>query len=174
MAGNWDRDRDSDWRGGGNAHGHGERGFFERAGQELRSWFGSDEGGGPRGREEPWGGGDWAGSSGTNYPRQASHPDDHYRSWRDRHIEQMDRDYEEYCRERTQSFHSDFTEWRQKRGASAVAAAMGDPSGLLIGSAGIADSPGAPVAEETGMADPAPGEPGSAGTRSRGRTAPQA
>ena len=45
----------------------------------------------------------------------ASHQDDHYRSWRDRQMEALDRDYEEYCREREQQFHRDFDSWRQPR-----------------------------------------------------------
>src|SRR3546814_4606897 len=34
--------------------------------------------------------------------------DGHYRRWRDRQIEQLDRDYDEYRRERQQQFQSDF------------------------------------------------------------------
>lgn len=46
----------------------------------------------------------------------SSHQDDHYRSWRDRQMEALDRDYEDYCREREQQFHSDFDSWRRNRG----------------------------------------------------------
>ena len=45
----------------------------------------------------------------------SSHQDDHYRSWRDRQMEALDRDYEDYCREREQQFHSDFDNWRSNR-----------------------------------------------------------
>jgi hypothetical protein len=45
-------------------------------------------------------------------------PDDHYRSWRDRHMSELDRDYADYCREREQQFHSDFDAWRRQRHAS--------------------------------------------------------
>ena len=48
--------------------------------------------------------------------RFSAHPDDHYRSWRDRHMSELDRDYEEYCREREQQFHRDFDSWRSNRG----------------------------------------------------------
>ena len=41
--------------------------------------------------------------------------DDHYRSWRDRQLAELDRDYEDYCREREQKFHSDFNTWRSSR-----------------------------------------------------------
>jgi hypothetical protein len=45
----------------------------------------------------------------------SANPDDHYRSWRDRHMSELDRDYEDYCREREQEFHRSFNEWRGKR-----------------------------------------------------------
>ena len=45
----------------------------------------------------------------------SSNPDDHYRSWRDRHMEELDRDYQEFCREREQRFHQDFDSWRSQR-----------------------------------------------------------
>jgi len=47
--------------------------------------------------------------------RVSAHPDDHYRSWRDRHMSELDRDYQDYCREREQQFHQDFNAWRQQR-----------------------------------------------------------
>jgi len=48
----------------------------------------------------------------------SANPDDHYRSWRDRHMSELDRDYADYCREREQQFHSDFDAWRSQRHAS--------------------------------------------------------
>jgi hypothetical protein len=96
MFGEWDRGRlDEDrWT---------ERGFHaERFGRE-RSGF---EGG-------PAGTGDFS----TGRRTFSAHPDDHYRSWRDRHMSELDRDYADYCREREQQFHSEFENWRrQKRG----------------------------------------------------------
>lgn len=53
----------------------------------------------------------WRGSGG----RFSASSDDHYRSWRDRQIEALDRDYADYCREREQQFHSDFDSWRRGR-----------------------------------------------------------
>ena len=47
--------------------------------------------------------------------RFRSHPDDHYRSWRQQQIDALDRDYADYCREREQQFHHDFDNWRQNR-----------------------------------------------------------
>jgi hypothetical protein len=53
----------------------------------------------------------WQGSGG----RFSSSTHDHYRSWRDRQMQELDRDYEEYCREREQQFHQDFDSWRRDR-----------------------------------------------------------
>ena len=95
------RDRDDD------------RGFFARIGDEARSWFRDDErdnrGGRPRGG--------FGGSNEWREGRQSfsSHQDDHYRSWRDRQMQALDRDYADYCREREQQFHPDFDSWRQNR-----------------------------------------------------------
>lgn len=68
----------------------------------------------------------------------SSNMDDHYRSWRDRHMSELDRDYADYCREREAQFHSDFDAWRRKRRASVQPPATGmtqtglsaDPTGL--------------------------------------------
>lgn len=109
----------------------GDRSFFERAGDELRSWLGDEDGWPTRGR------GDYADSHSRSYggssgresrqqigfdhrgdharSNQGSSMDDHYRSWRDRQVAELDRDYEAYCRERQQQFHSDFDQWRQTR-----------------------------------------------------------
>jgi hypothetical protein len=44
-----------------------------------------------------------------------SHQDEHYRSWRQKQMEALDREYEDYCREREQQFHRDFDSWRRDR-----------------------------------------------------------
>jgi len=64
-----------------------------------------------------------------------SHPDDHYRSWRDRQIQALDRDYADYCREREEQFHRDFDEWRGRR--------HGNPEPLRTGmtQAGLSQDP---------------------------------
>ena len=41
--------------------------------------------------------------------------DPHYRSWRDRHMSDLDRDYDDYNRENQSRFESDFGSWREKR-----------------------------------------------------------
>lgn len=50
--------------------------------------------------------------------RFASSQDDHYISWRNRQLEELDRDYRDYCREREQQFPQDFDSWRSSRGSS--------------------------------------------------------
>jgi hypothetical protein len=109
----WFRDDDRQFRGGhppdrdqpdygssggyGREHGYGGfQGDYSRSGQSQ---------GGFGGR------GDWERS-----PRNfSSHQDDHYRSWRDRQMGALDRDYQDYCREREQQFHQDFDSWRRNR-----------------------------------------------------------
>ena len=41
--------------------------------------------------------------------------DPHYRSWRDRHLGELDRDYDDFQREHQSRFENDFTGWREKR-----------------------------------------------------------
>ncbi|MFL6758777.1 DUF2171 domain-containing protein [Sphingomonas sp.] len=207
----WSEDRNSDrgrrpggeWRGERSAGGRDDRGFFERAGDEVASWFGDDEaerrrredrmrderegGYGPRldtssrdrgfdrdrnwndnrgpfagggssdsdynrgWRREPFGAGDrdqdrfrdrgrdyrpmtgdysrarsdseWdldpyrstsrAGTS--DWSDRSRHEDPNYRSWRDRHLSELDRDYDDYRREHQSKFESDFGSWRERR-----------------------------------------------------------
>jgi hypothetical protein len=42
--------------------------------------------------------------------------DPHYSEWRNRQIEEIDRDYEEYRREHASRFERDFAGWRERRG----------------------------------------------------------
>ena len=236
--GDWGHDRDRGNRGGS---GNDDRGFFERAGEEVRSWFSDDDdrggrggrgqpmsggwgedrsdrqygsqpqgrgrqyydegsaaggrssyGGGGGGTAEPWGGsgfggpddngrrfdridpghvgaqgahpmsapvdsgygagagisaGGGAGSSAARYAAMGrggerhidtakllgeergggqqgygnrggfggSHHDPHYSEWRQRQIEQLDRDYHEYRQEHQSKFEQEFGGWREKR-----------------------------------------------------------
>jgi hypothetical protein len=41
--------------------------------------------------------------------------DPHYRSWRDRHMSELDRDYDDYARENQSRFEQDFGSWRERR-----------------------------------------------------------
>jgi hypothetical protein len=133
MFGGRDRDRGQDRFREGEREDDG--GFFSRIGDEARSWFREegDQGRGgrsayegnrhwPRHREEggrsgreQHGSGGWGQSQRQGGSGFSSHPDDHYRSWRDRQMQSLDRDYQDYCREREQQFHRDFDSWRQTR-----------------------------------------------------------
>ncbi len=150
-----------------------DRGFFDRAGDEVRSWFGDEEaerrrryderdeerhgsdrdrddrlrnyngqpaggqGGRPgarsygdqdrgqsfgqrdRGRDTAgygWGGATSQsdGRSSDQGSRQSPH-DENYRSWRDRQIEALDRDYHDYRRENQSKFETEFSGYRTQR-----------------------------------------------------------
>jgi hypothetical protein len=134
-----------------------ERGFFDRGGNALRSWFGfgDDDPEGSYGRGvQSWGqaneGGNWG--SGYGAPdrgdrqsfsggRSFGPQDQHYLSWRDRYIAELDRDYEEYCRECGQDFHSSFDSWRRNRQSGTATASMsGDRTSGASGSTGSSES----------------------------------
>ena len=79
-----------------------DRGFFERAGDEVRSWFGDDEA--ERRREMDMR------RDQARYGR-----DDDYHSWRRGQIAALDRDYDEYRRENRTRFEKEFGTWRNER-----------------------------------------------------------
>lgn len=114
------RDRDED------------RSFFSRSGSDRgawennRDWPQRNRGSSTFDRQQHYGsfeddnrGGQrsFGGSHDWRKDRQtfSSHPDDHYRSWRDRQMRSLDQDYADYCREREQQFHRDFDSWRSQR-----------------------------------------------------------
>jgi hypothetical protein len=105
------RDRDPDWR-----NRDRDRGamFQGREGYGREHGFGGfhgDYGRSGQGQGGFGGRGDWQ----EGRHSFSANPDDHYRNWRDRHMSELDRDYEEYCREREQQFHRDFDDWRRQR-----------------------------------------------------------
>jgi len=132
------RDRDED------------RGFFSRMGDEARSWFRDDERDYRAGREQSGFGG--ANERREGRPSYSSHPDDHYRSWRDRQMQALDNDYADYCREREQQFHRDFDSWRSQR--------HGNPQPLQTGmtQSGLSADPSGELQLST--EDQAPSDPG--------------
>jgi hypothetical protein len=83
---------------------YNERGFFDRAGDEVRSWFGDDEANRRRDLD-------------ARYDEQRyGHPsDDHYSDWRRSQIDALDRDYHEYRQENRSKFDSEFGTWRTQR-----------------------------------------------------------
>ena len=56
------------------------------------------------------------GSTGSGGGRGGDLHDPHYSEWRNRQIESLDRDYDEYRREHQSKFEQDFGNWRTKRG----------------------------------------------------------
>lgn len=173
-----DDDRHSS--GGRGSSGRGdERGFLQRAGEEVMNWFSGDDHDRSR-REMPRERGDYGayqrgreGQSGQQgrqdygreFSRQASyhgqdyagvgqsrggkahHLDDHYLSWRERQIQQLDQEYEEYCRHRQEQFEKEFHGWRERQSGERMSggrpsqgeiAAGGAAAGMTGGQAGIA------------------------------------
>ena len=159
-SGDPDRQRD---RSGGHED---DRGFFSRIGDESRSWFSDDSSGGRSHSDRDYGRdqasfrgrGGW--QTGQDRQRFSNHPDDHYRSWRDKQMQSLDNDYADYCREREQQFHSEFDSWRNKRYGNqeplrtgmTQTAQTGDPTGeleLTRESSGLADEQPDPMATAT-------------------------
>ena len=130
------RDRDwsgsDDWSGRGNRHeGYWNEGYrrehgfgeFQRGNRDDEDWDRNQRG--------------FGGSAEPSQSRRSfsAHPDDHYRSWRDRHMSELDRDYQDYCREREQQFHREFDDWRRQK--------YGNPQPLRTGmtQSGISHDP---------------------------------
>jgi len=87
-----------------------DRGFLDRAGDEIRAWFGDEEA--ERRREMDQRYDDRVGRS--ERARDAA-GDGHYHAWRRQRIAELDRDYDEYRRENSQRFDNEFTSWRSER-----------------------------------------------------------
>jgi hypothetical protein len=126
----WSRERPGErgWEGAGEgSEGGGERHY---ARGEREGWF-SDSRGGERG--DRYGGpgarsayrsgsapryGDTreqGGAQGRPHGGYAGLHDPHYSEWRQRQIEHLDRDYDEYRREHQSRFENEFSSWRSKR-----------------------------------------------------------
>jgi len=101
--------------GEGPARSDENRDFFQRAGDEVRSWFGDEEAERRRRRDAEWDGYFDRGDYGASGYRSRHEHDPHYRSWRDRQLEALDRDYDEYRREHQGRFDNEFGSWRQSR-----------------------------------------------------------
>jgi hypothetical protein len=114
-AGSGDRDR---YRGADDD----DRGFIERAGDEVRSWFGDEDAerrrerdsrdqGGPDYNNQNYGRGS---TSGGALSGRSDH-DPHYSNWRQQQIDALDRDYHEYRQHSQSKFENDFGSWRTQR-----------------------------------------------------------
>jgi hypothetical protein len=87
-----------------------DRGFLERAGDEIRSWFGDEDAERRRERDQRY-----DAQMGRSERSHGGAGDHHYHSWRRQRIAELDRDYDEYQRENSQRFHNEFTSWRSER-----------------------------------------------------------
>ncbi|RYG88965.1 MAG: DUF2171 domain-containing protein [Alphaproteobacteria bacterium] len=104
-----DQGQGRDYRSGNDGGGDRDsRGFFERAGDEVRAWFGDEDAERRRERDNRYD---------EQYGRgSASRGNDpHYSAWRRERVEELDRDYDEYRREHAQRFHNEFSSWRTER-----------------------------------------------------------
>jgi hypothetical protein len=129
--------------------------------------------GGRRFDEERWS--NRPGSNDTGRARPGSgreysaNPDDHYRSWRERHMSELDRDYREYCREREEQFHRDFDTWRSQRHGNPQPLRTGmTQTGLSADPSGMTEA--ATAAEPPTNEGPDPMAEATLGTTSRGRS----
>jgi len=84
-----------------------DRGFFARAGDEVRSWFGDDDAERRRELDSRYDDRGYRGGGGQH--------DEHYGSWRSSQIAALDRDYDEYRNENRSRFESEFSSWRSNR-----------------------------------------------------------
>ncbi|ONF96882.1 DUF2171 domain-containing protein [Sphingomonas jeddahensis] len=85
-----------------------DRGFFARAGDEVRSWFGDEDAERRREADMRY--------DERDYGSRHSHDrDSEYGSWRRTQIAALDRDYDEYRRENRSKFENEFSSWRTNR-----------------------------------------------------------
>jgi hypothetical protein len=133
-----DRDRDRDWsdnrgalaRGDSGAEGY-NRGWrrelsgggyreqnrfrerFSEQGRDYRPFAGDYGRSDSEWDRDPYRSTSRAGTS--DLSDRSRHEDPHYRAWRDRHLSDLDRDYDDYRREHQSKFESDFSSWRERR-----------------------------------------------------------
>jgi len=110
---NWpgNRDReDRDYRPMTGDYGRSERfssGGFDRDRQRASGRFGRPE--------SNWDRDDYRRTSFAGSADRSQHHDLHYNQWRERQMQELDRDYDEYHRERQSKFENDFGSWRETR-----------------------------------------------------------
>ena len=90
--------------GAGSSSGYGSGGFGRG--------YDSDDRRSDSRSDSPWARDDYRRTSFAGSNRDN---DRHYHSWRQRQVNELDRDYDQYCRERQDRFESDFGTWRQGR-----------------------------------------------------------
>ncbi len=94
--------------GSGYTYGAGES--YGSGGYGGRFGHGND-----RGQDRPQSEWDRDDYRNTTYAGSTRDNDRHYHAWRQRQLDELDRDYDHYCRERQDRFENDFGTWRQNR-----------------------------------------------------------
>ncbi|MFL6829988.1 MAG: hypothetical protein ACJ8D5_05110 [Sphingomicrobium sp.] len=168
----YDRDRERGWRDRDDERGWSDdrrfmlegrdRGRERSAWEDDRDWTQRHRAMSGYGREHGFGGfqGDYSGGREQggfggrgDYERGrtsfSSNPDDHYRNWRQRQMDALDRDYADYCREREQQFHQEFGAWRENRQQAQRQGQQGSSSGAVE-----LDNPTVEAREVQGPPDP--------------------
>ncbi|HVM22874.1 MAG TPA: DUF2171 domain-containing protein [Sphingomicrobium sp.] len=100
--GRGERESGHGFAGGGFGRGESRSGGFDRFGGYDRS-------------ETPYGRDDYRRTSFAGSRKDDRDFDPHYRSWREQHLSELDRDYDEYRRENRSRFESEFGSWRERR-----------------------------------------------------------
>jgi hypothetical protein len=122
--GSGERQRDGADRQVPRDYDYDDRGFFARAGDEVRSWFGDEEA--ERRREAD-----------MRYDERAyADRDSDYHSWRRNQIDALDRDYNEYRSENRSKFEREFSTWRTGRQAQRDALTKVEEHMDVVGSDG--------------------------------------
>jgi hypothetical protein len=106
----FDRDRERDYRPMTGDYGRSEE-FFAASGYG-RGERGLSDYGRP---ESQYGRDEYRRSSYPGSYMGSREQDPHYRSWRERHMGELDRDYDDYRRENQSRFEDDFGSWRDRR-----------------------------------------------------------
>jgi len=192
QSGNWDRDRELGFgslsRNDRDRFSSSNRGFGGfRDESDFRSRHRRDHpqswGEANRGENESLGYGDLSGTlGGFGNQTFGSSEHDHYRNWRDREMAKLDRDYEDYCREREHQFNQDFDSWRRSRPnlnptatssssdlGSSSNAGVGTTTASVTGSAGAGTAP-ASATTQGGTIQSDTTESGTGGGRSGSRS----
>jgi len=92
-----------------------DRGFFDRAGDEVRSWFGDEEAERRRNMDARYDERNDRSDDRSRYGAGSYGRDDDYHQWRRGQIDALDRDYHEYRTENRSKFETEFGSWRTER-----------------------------------------------------------
>ena len=92
--------------------------------EQLFAASGTPRGGFGRGEDDrssyehsqsPWGRDEYRRTSQAGSSDRSRDFDPHYHSWRERHMSELDRDYDDYRNENRSRFEDDFSSWRERR-----------------------------------------------------------